>query len=152
MARIVLPVQHVPQRRIGECLAACSAMVLNFLGMPIAYDRLLRVLGIQPGVGVASSKIRNLERVGVRVIYEQGTIEELCSYLSGGVPCIAFVQTRELPYRNDDASHAVVLVGFDDQYIYVDDPEYDNSPLRVLMGDFDLAWLYHDEKYAVITR
>lgn len=30
--------------------------------------------------------------------------------------------------------------------------EYAEAPIRVLRGDFDLAWLEHDEKYAVITR
>lgn len=62
------------------------------------------------------------------------------------------MQTKDLPYRDDDTAHAIVLVGMDDNNFYVDDPEFAESPLRVPLGDFDLAWLEHDEMYAVLTR
>jgi len=151
MPQIILPVQHVQQQRLGECLAACAAMVLNYIGMPSAYGRLVKLLENAPGVGVASFKIRNLERIGVHVQYQRGTLEQLRNQLMAGHPCIVFVQTRELPYRNDDTAHAIVIVGFDEQNLFVDDPEYDVSPVSVSAGDFDFAWLEHDEKYAVIT-
>jgi hypothetical protein len=44
------------------------------------------------------------------------------------------------------------VVGFDNEIFLLHDPEYVNSPVSVSAGDFDLAWLEHDEKYAVITR
>lgn len=56
-----------------------------------------------------------------------------------------------MPYRNDDTGHVLVLVGIDDESVFVNDPEYAESPLRVPIGDFDLAWLEHNEKYAVIA-
>jgi hypothetical protein len=31
MAATILPVPHIPQRKQGECLAACAAMMLNYL-------------------------------------------------------------------------------------------------------------------------
>lgn len=73
MAQTILPVPYVGQRRTGECLAACAAMVLDYLGAPVAYSRLVKMLEIVLGAGVASFKIRNLERIGVRVQYESGT-------------------------------------------------------------------------------
>ena len=37
------------------------------------------------------------------------------------------------------------------QHIYVNDPAFPSGPLTVDRGEFDLAWLEWDEKYAVLT-
>lgn len=89
--------------------------------------------------------------MGVTVHYQRGTLEQLFAHIRSNQPCIAFVQTAELPYRDDVADHAVVVVGFDEQSVYLHDPEFAESPINVAYGDFDLAWLEHDEMYAVLT-
>lgn len=62
------------------------------------------------------------------------------------------MQTVELLYWNkEENNHAVVVVGLDDDYVYVNDPAFLNAPIQVARGDFDLAWLAKDEYYAVIT-
>lgn len=147
----ILPVEFVQQQRVGECLAACAAMVLNYIGKPMAYRRLVSALEIIPTVGTPSSKIRNLARMGVTVQYQRGTLERLFRHLQSNQPCIAFVQTAELPYRTDVTDHAIVVVGFTEQFVYIHDPEFAESPIKVSHGDFDLAWLEHDELYAVLT-
>jgi ABC-type bacteriocin/lantibiotic exporter with double-glycine peptidase domain len=148
---LILPIEFVQQQQVGECLVACTAMVLNYLGKPVAYRRLISTLEIIPTVGTPSSKIRNLARLGITVHYQQGTLERLRAHIEQDQPCIAFVQTAELPYRNDVTDHAVVVVGFDNQFIYLHDPEFAESPINVSYGDFDLAWLEHNELYAVLT-
>jgi len=35
-------------------------------------------------------------------------------------------------------------------YIYLNDPELPDAPIPVTQGDFDLAWLAQDERYAVL--
>jgi hypothetical protein len=40
-----LPVPLHKQRQAADCLPACVAMVLDFLGQPADYDSLLRALG-----------------------------------------------------------------------------------------------------------
>lgn len=148
---IILPLEFVQQRRGGECLAACAAMVLNYIGKPIAYRRLVSILEAIPKVGTSSSKIQRLARLGVSVHYQQGTLNRLFEHLQNNQPSIVFVKTIELPYRTDITDHAVVVVGFDEQSIYLHDPEFIESPISVPHGDFDLAWLEHDEMYAVLT-
>jgi ABC-type bacteriocin/lantibiotic exporter with double-glycine peptidase domain len=152
MEPVVLPVQHIQQRQDGECLAACAAMLLTFIGQPIEYERLVKLLAIEPGLGTPSSRIRNLTRWGVTVEYRQGNIRALQQHLARGQPCIAFVRTSELPYWPRTTEHAVVIIGLDDSTIYLNDPAFVLAPIQVSHGDFDLAWLEHDEKYAVITR
>ncbi|MCB0061067.1 MAG: peptidase C39 family protein [Caldilineaceae bacterium] len=151
MSTIHLPVKHVQQPRIGECLPACAAMVLDYIGVSVRYRRLLRILEVIPNTGTASFKIRNLSQIGVNVLYEQGTLNRLHHQLLNNHPCIVFVRTVELPYRNDDTDHALVVAGMDEQSIYLHDPESPTAPTKVSLGDFDLAWLERDELYAVLT-
>lgn len=151
MPAVFLEIEHVQQHNDGECLAACAAMVLNFIGIPVAYKRLIRMLEIKGDFGTPSFKIRNLARLGVRVAYEQGNLDILRTHLQAGQPCITFVKTGELPYWTRNLDHAVVVAGIDDEFVYLNDPDLPTAPTSVSLGDFDLAWLEHDEMYAVLT-
>lgn len=152
MSPIRLSVRHLQQPREGECLAACTAMVLNYLDVNFSYNRLVRILKIQTDYGTASSNIHAVSRFGVRVTYRQGNLQVLREHLESSEPCIVFVKTGELPYWQRNIDHAVVVVGIDESQIYLNDPDLPTAPTRVPLGDFDLAWLEHDEMYAVITK
>ncbi len=147
-----LKLKHLQQPRAGECLAACVTMILDYIGRQVRYRRLFRILKIIRGAGTASFNVRNLEQLGYRVLYQHGTLNQLRRHLEQNQPCIAFIETGELPYWDENVSHAVVVVGIDEQHVYLHDPAYARSPIRVSIGDFDLAWLGHDELYAVILR
>ncbi len=151
MTFVLLRVKHIQQRVRGECVAACSAMALDYIGLSASYDRLLKLLRIQPA-GTASFNIRELEKLGVTVVYKQGTLEEIYDHLTEDRPCIAFVDTGELPYWDEATSHAVVVVGLDSEDVYLNDPAYPNAPMLVSRGDFGLAWLERDEIYAAFKR
>ena len=151
MSPIILPVPHLPQPYPGECLAACSAMSLTYLGIPVSYKSLLNLLQIKRGFGTASSNIRALKQLGVTVVYEQGTFDELYHHLNNNHPCIAFVEAGELPYWHEASSHAVLVVGLETEFVYLNDPAVAVAPIRVPWGDFDLACLEHDEFYATFT-
>ena len=148
-----LPVLHVKQHDTGECLVACATMVCTYVGIPVSYQRLLKVLRIQRGLGTPFYQIRNLTALNINVTYrEQGTLQELHELLCHGWPCIVGVRTQELPYWDGvDVQHAVVVTGMDPQAIYLNDPEFPDSPIRVSLGDFDLAWLEQKEVYAVLA-
>ncbi len=148
---IRLSVPHREQSDEGDCVPTCVAMVLDYEKIAIPYERVLQILKTTQH-GTVASKIRDLEKIGVHVIYKKGTLDELREHLSNNHPPIAFVGTSELPYWNSDEKHAVVVVGFDENYVYVNDPAFPNSPIPVSIGDFDLAWLEFDELYAVLTR
>ncbi|MFZ1268909.1 MAG: C39 family peptidase [Anaerolineae bacterium] len=150
MHKILLPVPHRIQRRQADCLAACAAMVLEYLGRPVDYVRLITVMGIQD-FGAPSSNIRRLAKLGLSVSFRQGTQAELRAHLLGGEPCIVFLRTGELPYWAEDTGHAVVLVGMDEDAVYFNDPAFGEAPQCVSRGDFLLAWLDFDYDYAVIT-
>ena len=60
------------------------------------------------------------------------------------------MQTENLPYWPHNTLHAVVVVGIDDRSVYLNDPEFPEAPIAVPVGDFDLAWLAEDERYAIL--
>jgi len=151
MPDILLPVTHREQDETADCLAACAAMVLDYMGVLVSYERLLKLLRVQ-WFGAFAFNIRALEELGVDVIYKRGTLAELREHLSNKHPPIALVATSELPYWNESTLHAVVVVGIDDQDIYLNDPGFPEAPVKVSHGDFGLAWLERDELYAALMK
>lgn len=150
MPDLLLNVPHRRQTQQADCLAACAAMILDYLNRPIPYGRLLRLFGIQ-SFGAPASRILRLSDMELSVTYQEGSVAGLEYHLQQGHPCIAFVYTGELPYWSEATNHAVVVVGLDDEFVYLNDPFFASAPQRVPLGDFILAWLARDYMYAVIT-
>lgn len=151
MSPITLPVPHITQRHPGECLAACAAMLLTYLGLSVTYGQLCKILQVRSGIGAPAFHIRALTSFGVTVTYEAGTLDVLHQHLINNQPSIAFVEAGQLPYWDENSSHAVVVVGMEEKNMYLNDPALNRGPVRVSQGDFDLAWLEQDEFYATIS-
>ena len=60
---VLLAVDHIPQDKAGDCLAACVAMALNYIGVSFDYKRLVRLLRIQASAGAPFSNVRELAKV-----------------------------------------------------------------------------------------
>ena len=125
-------------------------MVLNYLGAPAEYDRLVSLLRIQEW-GSPFHNLARLEALGVKVLVERGEIESLQSCLARQLPPVVLVDTGQLPYWNEATGHAVVIVGIEGGKIYLNDPAFPDAPRAVSMGDFELAWIDADQFYALIS-
>ncbi|MEM7534256.1 MAG: C39 family peptidase, partial [Chloroflexota bacterium] len=148
---VTLSVPYIEQRYPGECLAACAAMVIEYLNLHTStlqkrkvrysYRQLLRVLQIKRHVGTPFSQIQRLDRLKLNIAYEtQGELETLYELLVAGWPPIVAVQTEELPHWNGVSSmHTIVVIGMDSEFIYVNDPEFPDIPIPIPIGEFDLA-------------
>jgi ABC-type bacteriocin/lantibiotic exporter with double-glycine peptidase domain len=76
-------IRHRRQQQVADCLAACAAMVLDYLGLSISYEKLLGILSIGP-YGTPRSSILHLESLGVRVAYREAALDILAEYLRAG--------------------------------------------------------------------
>jgi len=146
----LLPVLHRQQSQQADCLAACAAMVLNYLQLPIDYKRLLRMLNVKT-YGASLHNLHNLASLGLFVLVEEGDIAKLQAHLEIGLPPIIPVSTAKLlSYWKEDTDHAVVVVGIDDEWVYLNDPEFTSAPQVITLQEFESAWLEQDYWYAVI--
>ena len=127
-------------------------MVLDYLKVPFQYETLLKILKISP-IGTPSFRIQELNQLGVHVTYSQTSITTIRQHIEAGHPGIAFIETGQLPYWTEAPTyHAVVVIGFDDQMLYVNDPFMDTAPQVIHEDEFILAWSEHDYRYALITK
>lgn len=151
MPKTLLLVPHIPQENDGDCLAACAAMVLQYLQQPLSYPQIRQLLRVKP-YGAPAGNIRYLTQLGLVVIYSQTDMPGLQDWLDQGHPIMAFVRTGDLPYWDYSTDHAVLVVGYDDEAVFLNDPSEKKAPTVVDKGDFELAWLERDYAYAVVTR
>src|SRR5690349_6037455 len=131
----LLPVSHRPQQRQADCLAACAAMVLDYLHVPIDYRDLIKRLRIE-SYGAPFGNLRYLESSRVQVQIQRGDMDGLRKYLERELPPIVFVNTAQLDYWDDSTSHAVVVVGIEDDRIYVNDPAFADAPRAIAIDEF----------------
>lgn len=100
---ILLSVSHRQQRQQADCLTACTAMVLDYLHIPFSYDRLMRLLRIQP-FGTSFHNLHHIESLGLSVVITQGNMDALRVNLEEGLPAIAFVDTGALTSYWEEAT------------------------------------------------
>jgi ABC-type bacteriocin/lantibiotic exporter with double-glycine peptidase domain len=149
----VLPVTHHRQKADGYCLPACAQMVLDYLGFPRSQEVLAHQLGLRPSLGVPAPHIKNLNSPDLAVVYESGTLDTVQKWLDETTPVIVFVQAGELPsWFGHRFQHAVLVVGLDEEQVYLLDPAVEGGVTAVSRGDFMLAWDEMDNALAVITR
>lgn len=151
MPNVLLPVPHFEQSRDGSCLPACVQMVLNHMGDERTEADLSKLLGTKE----YGTPIRNAERLredGYEVQVRQLTRTELESYLEVGLPVIVRVWTTMLGYWDVTTSHVVVVVGFDDNSVFINDPAFPTAPHLVVWDAFLAAWAEYDETAVVISK
>jgi uncharacterized protein YvpB len=126
-------------------------MLLDFAGHTVDYQALLDLLNTGP-LGTPAYRIQRLASWGMSVEYGEGSLERLRALIDSGQPVIVLVRTKELPYWQElDVYHSLVVVGYDEQRVYVNDPHFDRAPLTVAIDDFELAWLEMNYRYAALS-
>lgn len=133
-------------------------MVLTYWGERVVYEQLVQRLGTST-IGTVFAHLDRLRSWRLTVERGRGTTETLRQHLAAGRPVIVPVDTALLPYwlmRSDVpetervTDHAVVVVAMDDQYIYVNDPDFEQAPQVIELGWFQDAWRNFAQRYAVI--
>lgn len=151
MQKILLNVSHLPQRANSDCLPICGMMALAYLGQNVSYTRITKILATR-SFGTPSDNIQRLSQLGVKVILTKLLPTEIRDYLQEGSPVIAFVSIADLPYWHVDTDHAIVVIGMDEEVVYINDPYFSLAPQEVPHALFELSQLKFNYKCAVIKK
>lgn len=145
---------HRQQRRESDCLVACAEMLLNYLGIPLGYERVAKLLRAGPAF-TPFTNLRYLASLRLSItLGEQGDLSVFESNLELGLPVIVGVQTLTWEHWQGEVTrHAVVVVGIDrtDGVIYIDDPFFADAPIEMSLLRFEIGWQEKDREYAVIS-
>lgn len=150
MPNALLSVPHFEQSRDGYCLPACVQMVLAYLGKEKSEAELISLLRTA-SFGTPISAVSHLRELGLRVTLGSFNESWLEAQLLEGNPIIARVWTTMLTTWTIDTSHVVVVVGFDETFVYLNDPAFTSAPQVVTWNSFLAAWAEFDETSILIS-
>lgn len=151
MPSVLLPVpQH---KQVGEfnCLPACACMVLRYFGQSADEFALAKRLGTTE-LGTPGSRLLRLQSAQMEVNFAPLALPLIYAQLELGAPVVALVQTILLDYWQEDFAHAVVVVGYGEGEIWLNDPAFDHAPQRASIDGFLAAWGEFDYLCATFTR
>jgi ABC-type bacteriocin/lantibiotic exporter with double-glycine peptidase domain len=148
---VLLPVPHYKQVGPHNCLPACAKMVLAYMGREVTEAELVAQLGTTAW-GTSGQRLLRLSSPSLRVSFDPLTLLLVYDRLNAGIPVIALVRTVFLDYWQADLAHAVVVVGYDEQYLLLNDPAFDDAPQHATHTGFLAAWGEFDYLCGTITR
>lgn len=150
MPTVLLPAPRFEQSRDGACLPACARMVLAFWGDALSESDLARRLGTKPyGTPLFNARLLEDRDYAVQVGSLSRTM--LQSHLTDGRPVIARVWTAMLEYWEVITSHVVVVIGYDETHVFVNDPAYAGETQAILWDAFLAAWAEYDETAVILA-
>ena len=151
MPTVLLPVPHHKQIGDHNCLPACARMVLGYLGRDVDEAELVSQLGTTE-LGTPGSRLLRLAYPTLRVAFGPLTLPLVYDRLDAGTPVVALVRTLFLDYWQADLAHAVVVVGYDEHHLLLNDPEFDNAPQYAMSAGFLAAWGEFDYLCGIISE
>ena len=135
------PVPHYPQEHPTSCIPATVRMVLSFWGIDRSEPVLSRILqSEEEGTSVFNIEFLQEAGLGVTVWVGEMDVDALKQSLDQGTPVIVTVWTDALPYWTINRPHALVVVGYDEREVYLNDPKFPDAPKSVSWDSFLVAW------------
>src|SRR3989344_690633 len=145
MQKILLKVKPFQETLHADmCGPASLKIVLDYYGIDKSEQELAKLTGLAQGLGVDDKGIANAtESLGLKVqIENESTFNDIEKWLQKGVPVIVDWFTRgRSDYEDSEVAdgHYSVVVGLDDEYIYLQDPEIGNKR-KIEREDFMKVW------------
>ena len=148
----LLPVQPFQETlHAGMCGPASLKMVLAYYGVEKTEEELAKLCGTDQDLGTSDQDIKKAaESLGLAVeIKNNSTFEDIQYWLDKKVPVIVNWFTRgRTDYGESEVpdGHLSVVVGLDDEYIYLQDPEI-GKLRQIARDDFMQVWFDFTGEY-----
>ena len=152
----MIRVPHLRQKPGSKsCLVISVKMVLDGYGVYHTEEEIGTVIEYDPVLGASIMNIDLLDEAW-GIVTESGEIdlERVKQEIDGSTPVIVVVEAHYLPYREASirANHTLVVVGYDDDNIYVNDALLPSAPTAIPIADFLKAWDGLGKFGAIITK
>lgn len=109
-----------------DCVPTCAAMMVSYYGGNITPNQLATLTG--QGLVDFTEIQTALKKFNYNIVGTSfRTIEDLKKSIDSGIPVLCIIHYGDLPTRQDtgySGGHAVVAIGYDDDNIYVNDPDF----------------------------
>lgn len=151
MPDILLPVPHFEQSDDGACLPACLRMVLAYWGQHLTEKTVGQQIGTEE-FGTPLFYARRLYLPGYQVWVGSLDDVQLKQHLRNNQPVIARVWTEMLDYWDVVTSHVVVVIGYDNENVYLNDPAFAQETHPVLWDAFLASWAEYDESAVIVSK
>ena len=145
----LLNVPHYKQEFNYSCIAACARMVLAHYGQTVDESELRQLLDTQP-TGTRARNLESLASLGFKLLLEPSSLAHLIEALEAGLAPIVFLDTGHLDYWDVDCAHVTVLVGLDEEAVYLNDPFFESAPQRTSLSGFLSAWALNSHLAAIV--
>lgn len=139
------------QKREADCLAACAKMACLYLNKRIRYGKLRAIRKVR-AIGTSFYNLRHLSQLDILTTFHHGSLAWLENTILAETLVIVSLDTVELPHWRMSTYHAAVIVGFDEDVIFIHDPSFADSPLGIDRIRFEFAWMARDYLCATIER
>jgi ABC-type bacteriocin/lantibiotic exporter with double-glycine peptidase domain len=137
-------------------VAAAARMLLDYHGIyGVSEAELRRILKTKPrGTHIFNLiYLKDEKRWNLDVEVYEGTPNELFAKVSTTrVPVIAFVDTEPLPHWDESMPHVVVVVGYDEESVIINDPFFNEEERRIPIAQFLKAWELNENYMIVIKK
>jgi len=124
-------------------------MVLAHFGHNHTETELRQLLDTQPS-GTRARNTMSIANLGFNVELRSSGLSQLRQALAAGVPPIVFIDTGPLDYWQIDCAHAAVVVGIEDDLVFLHDPFFDDAPRRTSLTSFLTAWALNAHLTAIL--
>jgi ABC-type bacteriocin/lantibiotic exporter with double-glycine peptidase domain len=140
---------YYKQTTAGGCLPTSIAMVFskyrksNKDQVRVWMDELSAALGTDENDGTPLESLIgfSLEPWGFRHEVKESDLETVKRNLQHGIPLICIIESQYLPYSTEERLHAVVLVGIDEQSVFLNDPLREGDEvIQFPLQTFHQAW------------
>lgn len=145
MQKVYIKKPHHKQEKDYSCVPACLKMVLKFFDISVDESELRTKLKTR----FFGTHIINIlfikETYGIEAKIEFWSLEELKTHLDKfRTPCLALVWTEHLAHWKQACIHSVLVIGYDNEHVIINDPNFEEKDFYILYEDFISAWQVND--------
>jgi len=154
MPNVYIKKPHHKQEQTSSCIPACVKIMLEFFGIKLSESELRLKLKTKPsGTHIINIFTLNDEPYGIYSTIEFWSLTQLKAYLEKSkLPCIVMLWTEYLNHWDSECLHSVVVHGFDDSHIIINDPNFTQKEFYVPFEDFLNAWQINDGLVILFNR